>query len=250
MNQRLILTILLPLLSNSSFADGIEKTKEFETVGARRIDIIDDKIEAIGCILDKNAILKAKDGEVVLLKHKDDHRGDVKVIFNHVVLPEGNWILYRAKNSLLGTSCEEPRKGAPNKMEAVSAVLWGRGINRTPRSRALTDEGQHRSVYVRVDRLSGWDIKVAHSRNWRAATHSFSYDLPRAGKEHQNKFEKGKIPIVNMLYKNDDGELLAGGLYWFSLHSEQDGADQSATALESKSEGKEKSQPESEERPQ
>lgn len=205
----------LCILLSSVRSEDDESVNRFPTVGERRLDIVGDEIESIGCVLDVQAILAAKDGEAVVLKHKTDPRGDVTVVFNHVVLPKGQWVLHGAKNSLEGVPSETPPNEFANRMEAVSAILTGRGITTTPRDSALDNAEIYRRVFVMVGRISGWDIKVAHSLSRTSSTHSFGYTVPNQSVVSQMQFAAGRIPIVNILHRNEEGELLAGGLFWF-----------------------------------
>lgn len=232
MNLRAILRISILLTcipSCSVHSEDQESISEFPSVGERRLDIIGERIEAIGCVLDKQAILDIKDGETLVLKHKDDPRGDATVVFNHVILPKGQWVLHGAKNSLNGDACEDPPELLPNRMEAVSATLSGRGINATPRESAFDDAETYRMVYVMVGRISGWDIKLAHSLGKRSATHGLGYMVPRDSLVQQRRFGGDQIPIVNILHRNEKGALLAGALYWFQQPGAPGGGGQPAT---------------------
>jgi hypothetical protein len=220
------------------------KERQFPSIGERRMNLVGKKIESLGCTLDKEAILKAKDGETLVFKHMKDPKGDVTVEFNHMILPKGNWILYGAKNATTGTKSEDVPENYPVRMEAVSAVLSGRAINASPRD--IEDRSTYREVYVDVRRSWGWDIVVAHSWTTRSAVHSFGYYVPEISEVARKDFKEHQLPIVNILHLDEKKTLKAGGLFWFEQQGEQAGTGQPATRPESKSEGSDKPQPESE----
>ncbi|MGJ8656795.1 MAG: hypothetical protein ACSHX6_10125 [Akkermansiaceae bacterium] len=212
-------TILLPfiLLINCCAISAQEETsiKNFKSVSERRLEIISDKIESIGCILNKDAVRQAEDGRAIVLKHKSDPRGDVTVTFKHLVLPKGNWVLCSAKNSLEGAEIEEAPATRPNRMEVVSAIIHGRAINVTPRDDSLVDNLFVRGLYAKISRTSGWDIKMAHSLHKTSTTFSFNYEVPAVSTEFKKKFKEGEIPLINILHKDKNGKLITGALYWF-----------------------------------
>jgi hypothetical protein len=213
-------SVLQAFLSLSAHTAEKDNAKSpFPSVGEQRLDIIADKVEAIGCILDKDAIRNAKDGETVLIRHKEDRRGDVTVVFNHIVLPKGNWVLYGAKDKLVGDICEALPGKIPKRMEAVSAVLTGNAITTTPRT--FENNRPYRSVFTKVSRYWGWNIGIAHSSETRSSTHSFDFEVPSNSKVGERKFENTHLPIVNILHRDDAGALLAGGLYWFQNANEK-----------------------------
>ncbi|MBK1829512.1 hypothetical protein JIN77_02145 [Verrucomicrobiaceae bacterium R5-34] len=218
--------------------------QQFPSVGERRMEIVAEKIESLGCILDKRAILEAKDGRAVVFKHKADPRGDVTVTFNSLVFPKGNWILYGAKNSIDGDECEEPPEKSPARMEAVSVVLSGKAINSTPRS--LDGSETYRMVYVHLQRLWGWDIRLAHTYTSQSAVHSFGYYVPEKSRIGRRKFNENQFPIINILHRDEGAALLAGALYWFEKEGERNSTDHPATAPKSKPEGDQKPKLESE----
>jgi hypothetical protein len=203
-----------PLLLCPAFAEQKQKDDEFPSVGDRRWSIVSERLESIGCIADKEKVLRAKDGNPVVFEHKADPRGNVTVVFNHLILPKGNWILHGAKNALDGGPSEQVPEKKPKRMEAVSAVITGLEINATPRS---FDEGAktYRHIFVDVHRHWGWNIGIAHSFQKRSSLHSFGYYPPSGIKPMTRHFVDGQLPIVNTLYLDAQGKLLAGGLMWF-----------------------------------
>lgn len=210
-----ISAIMFPVLVSCSglSAEQEKPPGEFPSVGERRLKVVGDKIEQAGCILNKEAVLSAKDGEVVLFKHKTDPRGDVTVVFNHRILPKGNWVLYGAKNSLEGSESEKAPDKSPNRMEAVSAVLSGRALNYQPRDLEITEV--YRSVYVDVSRIWGWDVKLAYSWESNSSVHSFDYSVPAKSVVGEKKFKDNQLPIVNILHRDERGDFLGGALLWF-----------------------------------
>ena len=210
---RLGLVAYLLLLFPASAGEK-EDEGQFPSVGERRWSIVAERLESIGCIAEKEKVLQAKDGVPVVFPHKEDPRGNVTVVFRHLVLPKGNWILHEAKNSLDGEPSENVPEKKPKRMEAVSAVITGLEINATPRS---FDEGAktYRHVFVDVHRYWGRDLGVAHSLHIRSSLHSFGYYPPAGVKPVPRAFGEGQLPIVNTLYRDANGKLLAGGLQWF-----------------------------------
>jgi hypothetical protein len=211
----IISAITLPVLVSCSslHAEKENPAGQFPSVGERRIKVIGDRIEQVGCVLNKEAILAAKDGEAVLFKHKTDPRGDVTVVFNHRILPKGNWVLYGAKNSLEGSENEKAPAKPPNRMEAVSAVLSGRALNYQPRDLDISEH--YRSVYVDVSRIWGWDVKLAHSWESTSSVHSFDYSVPAKSEEGEKTFQNHQIPIVYIIHRDERGNFLGGALLWF-----------------------------------
>ena len=205
------------LASHPLLAQQEDSITQFPSAGERRIEIVGEKIESLGCILDKNAILGAKDGEVVVCKHKADPKGDVTVVFNHQVLPKGNWVLHGAKNSLKGGECEKAPGKSPKRMEAVSVLLSGLEINSQPRD--LDGTLVYTMAFVQLKRLWGWDIGLAHSWESGSAVHSFGYWVPEKSMVGKMKFGENQIPIVNILHHDEQGKLLAGALFWFENHA-------------------------------
>jgi hypothetical protein len=197
------------------------KERGFPSIAERRMDLVGKKIESLGCALDKEAILKAKDGEMLVFRHLKDPKGDFSVEFNHLVMPKGNWILYGAKNATVGTRCEDVPETSPIRMEAISAVISGRAINGSPRD--LEDSSTYRAVYVEVRRSWGWDVEFAHSWTARSAVHSFGYDVPKVSAVARKDFKEHQLPIVNILHLDEKKTLMAGALYWFEIPGGQAG---------------------------
>ncbi len=216
-----VIAVLMVLACNLTSLGEENKEREFPSIGERRMDLVGKKIESLGCALDKEAILKAKVGEMLVFRHLKDPKGDVTVEFNHLVMPKGNWILYGAKNATVGTKCEDVPETSPVRMEAVSAVIYGRAINASPRD--LEDSSTYREVYVEVRRSWGWDVKVAHSWTTRSAVHSFGYDVPKVSAVARKDFKGHQLPIVNILHLDEKKTLMAGALYWFERAGEQAG---------------------------
>jgi hypothetical protein len=219
------------------FGQEDERPPQFPSIGERRMNLVAEKIESLGCVLDEKAILETKDGESIIFKHLRNPKGDISVTFNHLVMPTGNWILYGAKNSYVGERCEKAPETSPVRMEAVSAIVSGMGINATPRT--LDDRSTYRMAYVDLSRIWGWDLKLAHSLTSESATHSFGYDVPEESITRPKTFNNHQLPIVNILHFDDNNALLAGALFWFEKQAEQPAADPAP-----KPEGNARTQPE------
>lgn len=240
---KVIAAIMGIACSFSSFGEE-NKERQFPSIGERRMNLVGAKIESLGCVLDKEAILKAKDGEMIVFKHVNGPKGDVTVEFNHIVMPKGNWILYGAKNTTVGRKCENVPETAPSQMEVVSALMSGRAINATPRD--LEGSSIYREVYVEVRRSWGVDVKVAHSWTTKSAVHGFGYVVPKFSEVTCKNFKKHQVPIVNILHFDEKKTLTAGALFWLEEPGEPAESGKPAASPDAKSESGDKPQSEAE----
>ncbi len=207
---RIAATIIAAHLFSSCAAITEEQDNAFHqlpTVNERRLKLVAEKIESFGCILDERAILEAKDGQPVVFKHTEDPRGNITVTFNHLVLPRGNWILFQAKNSIDGHKSEDPPENFPTQMEAVSAIISGTRLNCVPRN--LDGDEVHSTVCVHIARV--W----RNRSEFRYAGYRFDYVHAENSKVGTRDFNAAQIPIVNILHRDENGEVIAGALCWF-----------------------------------